>query len=280
MEQRHFGSTGRRVAVIGQGTWNIEQGDRRAAVAAVRHGLDLGIMHIDTAEMYGSGAAEEIVAEAIAGRRAEAFIVSKVLPTNASRKGTVAACEKSLARLKIDHLDCYLLHWPSRHPLDGTIAAFEQLKSDGKILSWGLSNFDVGGLEDAQKIAGVGRIACNQVLYHLQERAIEHAVISWCAKNNVAVVAYSPFGQNDFPGAATPGGRVLSEIAAAHKASPRQVALAFLTREKNLLAIPKAVAPSHVKDNAAAGDLTLSDIDIHKIDVAFPLGRSRELPTL
>jgi len=280
MEQRIFGSTARRVAVIGQGTWNIEQSPRSAAVGAIRQGMDLGMTHIDTAEMYGAGAAEELVAEAVSGRRAEAFIVSKVMPNNASRAGTIAACEKSLARLKTDRLDCYLLHWPSHHPLEGTIAAFEQLKSDGKILSWGVSNFDVAGLEEARKIAGPGQMACNQVLYHLKERAIEHAVVPWCAQNNVAVVAYSPFGQNDFPGSDTPGGRVLAEVAAAHKASPRQVALAFLTREKHLFAIPKAVAPNHVKDNAGAGDLTLSDADIHRIEVAFPLGpRRRGVPT-
>ena len=204
MEQHIFGSTARQVAVIGQGTWNIEQSPRSAVVDAIRQGMDLGITHIDTAEMYGAGAAEEIVGEAVAGRRAEAFIVTKVMPNNASRKGTIAACEKSLARLKADRLDCYLLHWPSGHPLDGTIAAFEQLKSDGKILSWGVSNFDVQGLEEARKIAGADRMACNQVLYHLKERAIEHAIIPWCAKNNVAVVAYTPSGKTIFRAAIRP----------------------------------------------------------------------------
>jgi len=281
MEQRRFGPAARDVAVIGQGTWNIEQSARSAAVKALRHGMDLGMTHIDTAEMYGSGAAEEIVAEAISGCRDQAFIVSKVLPANASRKGTIAACEKSLARLKTDRLDCYLLHWRGRHPLQDTIEAFERLQAAGKILSWGVSNFDVGDLEEAHMIAGDGRIACNQVLYHLKERAIEHAVMPWCAKNNVAVVAYSPFGQDDFPARNTPGGSVLAEIAAAHKATARQVALAFLTARENVFAIPKAVSPSHVTDNAAAREITLTATEMRRIAEAFPLGpRPRHLPTI
>ena len=157
--------------------------------------------HIDTAEMYGSGAAEELVGEAIAGRRDEVFLVSKVLPHNASRAGTIAACERSLKRLRTDRLDCYLLHWRGSHPLEDTVAAFEKLRADGKILSWGVSNFDVDDLDELSRIAGAGHIACNQVLYHLRERAIEHAVIPWCEANGVAVVAYSPFGHaGGFPG--------------------------------------------------------------------------------
>ncbi len=176
LEHRPFGSTAREVAVIGQGTWYIEQADRAPAIAALRRGLDLGMTHIDTAEMYGSGAAEEFVGAAIAGRRDEVFLVSKVLPQNASRNGTIAACERSLKRLKTDRLDCYLLHWRGSHPLEDTVAAFEQLRADGKILSWGVSNFDVDDLDEVRRIAGAGRPACNQVLYHLRERAIEHAV--------------------------------------------------------------------------------------------------------
>jgi len=175
MEQRRFGSTKREVAVIGQGTWYIDRSDRASAIATLRRGLDLGMTHIDTAEMYGI--AEEVVAEAIVGRRDEVFLVSKVLPDNASRRGTMAACEKSLARLKTDRLDCYLLHWRSQHPLEDTIAAFEQLQHEGKILSWGVSNFDLPDLEESRAIASEGRFVCNQVLYHLKERAIEHAVI-------------------------------------------------------------------------------------------------------
>src|SRR6266850_7382267 len=170
MEQRPFGFTKREVAVIGQGTWYLEDGDRATAIAALRQGLDLGMTHIDTAEMYGAGRAEEMVGAAIAGRRDEVFLVSKVLPEHASRRGTLVACERSLARLRTDRLDAYLLHWRGRHPLEDTIAAFERLQREGKILSWGVSNFDVPDLEDASKIAPDGHLVCNQVLYHLRER--------------------------------------------------------------------------------------------------------------
>ena len=273
MQKRGFGPTGVAVPVIGQGTWYFEQAPRAAALAALRRGLDLGLCHIDTAELYGSGAAEEIVGEAIAGRRDEAFLVSKVMPQNASRAGTIAACEASLTRLKTDRLDCYLLHWRGRYALEDTIAAFEPLKADGKILSWGLSNFDENHLEEARRIAGDGRIACNQVLYHLEERGIEHAVIPWCAAHDVAVVAYSPFGSGDFPAPKSAGGRVLAEIARTRGATPRQVALAFLTRGRSLFAIPKAAAVPHVEENAGAGELTLTEAEIADIDRAFPLGR-------
>jgi len=280
MERRHFGPTPREVALIGQGTWYIETAKRASAVAALRRGLDLGMTHIDTAELYGSGAAEEIVAEAIAGRRDEAFLVSKVLPQNASRRGTVTACERSLARLRTNRLDCYLLHWRGPYPLEDTFAAFEQLRAEGKILSWGVSNFDVSDLEEAHKIVGAGRIACNQVLYHLQERAIEHGVIPWCEKHGVAVVGYSPFGHGDFPGPRSTGGRVLQDIAKVHDATPRQVALRFLVRRPALLTIPKASKGEHVGENAGAGELRLSEVELARIDAAFPLGGGRSLPIL
>jgi diketogulonate reductase-like aldo/keto reductase len=209
MERLRFGTTHREVPVIGQGTWEIETDDRSSAITALRRGIELGMTHIDTAEMYGSGAAEEMVAEAIAGRRSQVFLVSKVLPQNASRAGTIAACERSLARLDTDRLDCYLLHWRGRHPLEETFGAFEQLHREGKILSWGVSNFDEPDLDEAMRIAGDGQIACNQVLYHLKRRAIEHAVIPWCEAHGVAVVAYSPFGHGDFPSPHTRGGRLL-----------------------------------------------------------------------
>lgn len=274
MEKRQFGSTERNVVIVGQGTWEIESGDRKAAVAAIRRGLDLGMTHIDTAEMYGKGLAEEIVGEAIEARRDEVFLVSKVLPSNASRKGTVAACDKSLMRLRTDRLDCYLLHWRGKHDLDDTIAAFEQLERDGKILSWGVSNFDVADLEAALEIAGEGRIACNQVLYHLKERAIEHAVLPWCKEHGVAVVAYSPFGQaNGFPGPKAKGFQVLQEIATAHGATPRQVALRFLMRDQSVFTIPKAASVEHLSENAAAGDLQLSAAELAAIEAAFPLGK-------
>ncbi len=281
MQRRVFGPTGREAAVIGMGTWYFEQADRRTAIAALRRGLDLGMNHIDTAEMYGSGAAEELIGEAIASRRDEVFLVSKVLPHNASRSGTRIACERSLGRLRTDRLDCYLLHWPGPQPLAETIAAFEELRRDGKILSWGVSNFDVADLERALGIAGEGVVACNQVLYHLLERSIETSVIPWGERHGIAVVAYSPFGHSRFPGAHTPGGRVLAEIAAAHDATPRQVALAFLVRRPSVLAIPKAATPEHVVENAGAGDLRLSQEEIAQIDAAFPGGRRQgSLPML
>jgi diketogulonate reductase-like aldo/keto reductase len=277
MNSRPFGSA--RVPVIGQGTWHIDHGPKQEAVAALRRGADLGLTHIDTAEMYGD--AELVVAEAFAGRRDDIFLVSKVLPSNASRRGTISACERSLQRLKTDRLDCYLLHWRGSYPLAETIAAFEQLVSAGKILSWGVSNFDVDDLEEALAIAGEGKIACNQVLYHLKERAIEHAVLPWCREHGVAVVAYSPFGQEDFPRAGTKGGAVLQAIADAHGASPRQVALAFLTRDDPLFAIPKAANPAHAADNAAAGKLSLGAEEIAAIEKVFPRGtRPRSLPML
>jgi diketogulonate reductase-like aldo/keto reductase len=279
VEQRPFGPTKRHVAVIGQGTWDLDRDDRSAAIAALRRGLELGMTHIDTAEMYGD--AEAIVAEAIAGRRDEVFLVSKVVPSNASRSGTVAACERSLARLKTDRLDVYLLHWRGRHPLADTIAAFEELEREGKILGWGVSNFDVPDLEEVWAIAGPGRLLGNQVLYHLQERGIEHTVIPWCEEHGVAVVGYSPFGHGRFPGSRTKGGRVLEEIAAAHQATPRQVALRFLARQPGLFAIPKASQTEHAAENAGAGELRLSDAELARIDAAFPRGpRPRELPML
>ncbi|MBI1917945.1 MAG: aldo/keto reductase [Planctomycetes bacterium] len=281
MERRPFGPTQRGVAVIGQGTWDSESGDRQEAITALRRGLDRGMTHIDTAEMYGSGTTEEMVGAGIAGRRDEVFLVSKVLPHNASRSGTVAACERSLTRLGTDWLDCYLLHWRGAHPLEDTIAAFEQLQREGKILSWGVSNFDVPDLEEAWEIAGEGRLVCNQVLYHLQERAIEHAVIPWCEEHGVAVVAYSPFGHGDFPGSRTKGGGVLQEIAAAHDATPRQVALRFLMRRRSLFTIPKASNPEHAAENAGAGDLQLTEAELARVDEAFPRGPCpRELPML
>jgi len=279
MRQRRFGSTGDEVSVIGQGTWYIDRGDRARAVAALRRGIDLGMTHIDTAEMYGD--AELVIAEAIAGRRDDLFLVSKVLPSHASRRGTITACERSLARLKTDRLDCYLLHWRGSYPLAETVAAFEDLVAAGKIRSWGVSNFDRDDLDELLEIAGEGRIACNQVLYHLQERAIEHAVIPWCKAHGVAVVAYSPFGHDDFPSPHGKSGQILQEIADAHGASPRQVALGFLTHDVSVFAIPKASSAEHAADNAAAGQLTLSKDELAALDNAFPRGpKPRSLPML
>lgn len=268
MQIRQFGTTGHDVSIVGSGTWEIDSDRRELAVAALRRGLDEGMTHIDTAEMYDD--AELLVAEAIRGRRDEVFLVSKVLPQNASREGTIEACERSLSRLGTDRLDCYLLHWRGRIPLSETFAAFEQLARSGKILAWGVSNFDVPDLDEALDIAGPGKIACNQVLYNLEERAIEHEVIPWCQRNGAAVVAYSPFGHGRFPEERSPGGRVLAEVAQAHDATPRQVALAFLTREA--FAIPKASTREHTVENAGAGDLKLSERELACIDAAFPRG--------
>ena len=279
MERRRFGLTQREVPVVGQGTWYIDEGRPAVAIAALRAGVDLGMTHIDTAEMYGE--AELVVAAAIEGRRDEVFLVDKVLPQNASAKGTVLACGRSLRRLATDHLDCYLLHWRGEYPLEETFGAFEQLRKAGKILSWGVSNFDEKDLDDAWRAGGRGRIACNQVLYHLEQRAIEHAVIPWCEEHGVAVVAYAPYGHGEFPGPHTPGGRVLQEIAAHHRATPRQVALRFLLRWPNVFVIPKASSPEHAAENAGAGDLRLSSAELSRIDQAFPRGpKPRTLPMI
>ncbi|MFB6448606.1 aldo/keto reductase [Bradyrhizobium tunisiense] len=279
MNTRPFGRTGTSVSVIGQGTWYLDHGDRERAIAALRRGLDLGMTHIDTAEMYGD--AELVIADAIAGRRDEVFLVSKVLPSNASRRGTITACERSLKRLNTDRLDCYLLHWRGSYPLEDTVAAFEELVTSGKVKSWGVSNFDVDDLDEIFEVAGEGRIACNQVLYHLKERAIEHAVIPWCERNGVAVVAYSPFGHDDFPDARSKGGAVLAKIAEARRVTPRQVALSFLTRATTVFAIPKASSAEHAGENAAAGNLVLTKEEISALDAAFPRGpKPRSLPML
>ena len=279
MRTQQFGSNGPDVPVIGQGTWYLDRGDRKAAVGALRRGIDLGMTHIDTAEMYGD--AELVIADAIAGQRDGLFLVSKVLPGNASRRGTITACERSLKRLKTDRLDCYLLHWRGSFPLQDTVAAFDELISAGKIRSWGVSNFDTDDLSELLAVAGKGKIACNQVLYHLRERAIEHAVIPWCETHGVAVVAYSPFGHDDFPSVRSKAGQVLGAIADAHKATPRQVALAFLTRAPGVFAIPKASSAEHAAENAAAGKLKLSESEIAALDKAFPRGpKPRGLPML
>jgi diketogulonate reductase-like aldo/keto reductase len=279
MKSNPFGQTGANVSVIGQGTWYLDHGDRKRAIAALQRGLDLGMTHVDTAEMYGD--AELVIADAIANRRDEVFLVSKVLPSNASRRGTIAACERSLKRLKTDRLDCYLLHWRGSYPLQDTVAAFEELVKAGKIKSWGVSNFDADDLDEIFEIAGEGRVACNQVFYHLKERAIEHAVIPWCEQHGVAVVAYSPFGHDDFPAGDSKGGAVLARIAQARRATPRQVALSFLTRATTVFAIPKASSAEHAAENAAAGDLVLTTDDIAALDAAFPRGpKPRGLPML
>jgi diketogulonate reductase-like aldo/keto reductase len=283
MRTRTFGPLRRQVPVIGQGTWQLP--DRGAAaqrtVSALRLGIQLGLRHIDTAEMYGEGRAEELVAEAIAGiAREELFIVSKVLPQHASFRGTIQACEASLRRLRLDHLDVYLLHWQSHYPISETMGAMEQLVDDGKIRALGVSNFEVADLDAARAALQRHPLACNQVLYHLRERAAEALVLPYCQRHGIALVGYSPFGHGDFPSPRSRQGAVLGQIAQRHAATPRQVALAFLTREEDTFTIPKAADEQHVRENAVAGDLALTASEIAEIDAAFPLHRAASLPVL
>jgi len=281
MQRRHFGRTKRDVPVIGQGTWYGKGDNRKSAIAALRKGIELGVTHIDTAEMYLSGKAEEWVGEAILPVRNEIFLVSKVLPENASRKGTIKACEGSLRRLQTDRLDCYLLHWRGEHPLEDTIEAFKQLQSEGKTLSWGVSNFDAADLKEARELGGDEGPVCDQVLYHLKERGAEHKAAPWCKKHHAAFVEYSPFGHDSFPGPRSAGGRLLKQIADEHDATPRQVALRFLLRWPFSFVIPKSSDADHMIEIAGAGDLELTGAQIERIDKAFPRGPvPRELPTI
>jgi diketogulonate reductase-like aldo/keto reductase len=275
MQTRRFARLAAEIPVIGLGTWNLERDDRAGAIAALRRGIELGMVHIDTAEMYGSGRVEEIVGEAIAGRRDRLFLVSKVLPQNAAAAATRRACEDSLRRLGTDHLDLYLLHWRGDTPLAETIGAFEALREAGKIRAWGVSNFDDEDLAEVEQIAP-GACACNQVLYHLRERAIEHRVIPWCEQRGVAVVAYSPFGSRG----GFPRSEALDHIAARLGATPRQVALAYLTRRPSVLAIPKTARVAHVEELAGADRVTLDDASIAELDAAFPLAPWRGLPMI
>jgi diketogulonate reductase-like aldo/keto reductase len=230
--------------------------------------------HIDTAELYGSGRVEAIVGKAIAGRRDHVMLVSKVIPSNASREGTRRACERSLRQLDTDHLDGYLLHWPGQHPLADTVEAFERLRDAGLIRWWGVSNFDEEELAQLVELAGPGRVVCNQVLYNLNERGIEHAVLPFCEQHGIAIVGYTPFGTASFPPRGT-AGQALGAVASRHGATPRQVALAFLTRRPSLFAIPKSGNPSHTEDNAGAARLALTAEDIRELDAAFPRGPRR-----
>jgi len=280
-ERRTLGRGPETLARIGQGTWELEAADEREATRALLLGLDLGLTHVDTAEMYGSGRVEELLGRALGGRREEVFLASKVLPRNASRKGTLAACARSLRRLRTDRLDLYLLHWPGSHPLEDTLAAFEELRGQGAIRHYGVSNFDAHELERAVALAGPGRIVCNQVLYHPLERAAEHRLLAACARLGVTLVAYSPFGSGRFPAPGSPGGRALAEVAARHGATARQVALAFVTRSAQVATIPKSAVPEHVRENAGASRLRLAAEDVARLEAAFPLGpEPRALPTL
>jgi diketogulonate reductase-like aldo/keto reductase len=260
--------------VIGIGTWQMERDDPKQAVAAIRRALELGMTHVDTAELYGHGRVEELVAEAITGQRDHVFLASKVLPNNASYAGTLRACEASLQRLRTDHLDLYMLHWRGDHPLEETFRAFEELQTQGKIRAYGVSNFDDEDLAEALGIVGPGKLACNQVLYHLAERSIEHRVIPWCAEHGVAVVGYSPFGSRG----RFPKSQALEGIARRLGATPRQVALAFLSRDA--FAIPKSSQVAHVEELAAADAVVLDEAALAAIDRAFGRPTWKGLPSI
>lgn len=281
MELRRFGPLDVDVPVLGLGTWQMEAADRDTAIRSIRRAIDRGMSHIDTAEIYGRGAVEDMVGEAIAGYRAEVFLASKVDPEHATYAGTLLACEKSLRRLRTDRLDLYLLHWRGRLPLEETIRAFETLKKDGKIRAWGVSNFDVPDLEQAIEIAGEGAIACNQILYNLHERDAEHVLSLFCERHRIAVVAYSPLGSGDFPVPGTWRGDVLAGIAHAHGVSPHAVALRWLARRPSTFVIPKASTIGHVDALARAGDLVLTPHELALVDEAFPLAPPKsKLPYL
>src|SRR5439155_4476757 len=263
---------GDRVPAFGQGTWHMGDDRRRAAAetAALKLGIDLGMTLIDTAEMYGSGGAEEIVAEAAQGQRDRLFIVSKVLPYNASQKGVIEACERSLKRLKTDHIDLYLLHWRGSVPLAETLAGFARLHRDGKIRHHGVSNFNTADMKEWVGLAGGESVAANQILYNLSRRGPEWELIPWCRERRIAIMAYTPLGQGSLL-----GNRALQQVAARHGASPAQVALAWLLRQDGMIVIPKATRPEHVRDNRGALDVVLDAADLAALDRAFPPPKGR-----
>lgn len=259
--------SGEEVPVLGQGTWRFGERpeNRRNEIDALQSGIDAGMKLIDTAEMYGDGAAEELIGEAIAGRRERVFIVDKVLPQNATRKGTVDACEKSLRRLKTDRIDLYLLHWRGAVPLAKTLAGFDDLLRAGKIRSWGVSNFDVQDMEELAGLPGGSAVATNQVLYNLTRRGIEYDLMPWCEHRDIPIMAYSPLEQGRLM-----GDPAIGRIAAAHSATPAQVALAWVLRKEGLIAIPKAGTPAHVEQNRIALDIQLTLAELAALDRAFP----------
>ena len=258
--------SGDAISVLGQGTWGMgEGGSRDDEVASLRLGIDLGMTLIDTAEMYGEGGAEEVVGTAIAGRRDEVFLVSKVYPHNASRRGTIAACERSLRRLGTDHLDLYLLHWRGGARLEETLEAFNTLQQSGKIRQFGVSNFDLGDMQEWWQLPGGSATATNQVLYNLTRRGIEYDLLPWCRERGLPIMAYSPIEQGRLLGR-----RELQAVAARHGATPAQVALAWVLRQDGVSAIPRAGTPAHVRENRAALDLRLTEQDLAALDRAFP----------
>ena len=243
---------------------------RKSEVAALRYGLDLGMNLIDTAEMYGEGGAEEVVAEVIVDRREDVFVVSKVYPHNATRRGAIEACERSLRRMKTDYIDLYLLHWRGDVPLAETVEAFQQLKETGKILEHGVSNFDVSDMEEWMALPGGAEVATNQVLYNLATRGIEWSLIPWSRERRIPIMAYSPVAQKSAEQKRMFNDRNLKSVAAEHDATPAQIALAWVLREPDIIAIPKASQPQHIRENRAALDIELTAEDLAKIDKSFP----------
>ena len=264
--------SGRPIPVLGQGTWRMgeEPSRRQAEVAALRLGLDLGMTLIDTAEMYGEGGAEEVVGEAIADRRADVFVVTKVYPHNATRRGAVKACDRSLRRLKTDYIDLYLLHWRGDAPLSETLEAFQLLKENGKIRDYGVSNFDVDDMEEALALPGGNEIATNQVLYNLVHRGIEWDLIPWCRARRIPIMAYSPVGHKSTEQKRILGHPKVKSIASRHNATPAQIALAWSLRQPEIVAIPKASRPDHIRENRTSLEIELTDRDIKELDKAFP----------
>ena len=265
--------SGEKVPAFGLGTWNIgdTKSQRAEEIATLRAGLDAGATLIDTAEMYGDGRSEELVGEAIAGRRDEAFLVTKVFPHNASRKGLPAACERSLKRLNTDRIDLYLLHWRGRYKLKDTLAAFQSLTKDGRIKAWGVSNFDVGDMEELAALPGGTAVATNQVLYNLARRGIEADLLLWCRSRHIPIMAYSPVEQGRLV-----RDRALARVAERHGATPAQIALAWLLRQDDMMVIPKATSLDHVRENRAALDIELSKADLAELDKAFPPPRGAQ----
>jgi diketogulonate reductase-like aldo/keto reductase len=259
--------SGEAVPVLGQGTWGMGEDPikRQDEIDALRFGLDSGMRVLDTAEMYGDGAAEELVGKAILGRRDKAFLVSKVLPQNASRSGTIAACEQSLRRLETDRIDLYLLHWRSQVPLAETLEAFDELVRMGKIRHWGVSNLDLADMVELVGLRGGPAVATNQVLYNLMRRGIEYDLLPWCEQHHIPVMAYSPLEQNRLL-----GDHALRRIAESYSATPAQIALAWVLRKDRVIAIPKASTPEHVEQNRIALDIPLSAGDCAALDRAFP----------
>ncbi len=243
----------------------------RLAIEAIRLGLDLGLTHVDTAEMYGNGRVEKMVGEAITGRRDEVFLTSKILPSNASYEGTLRACERTLKRLKTEWLDLYLLHWPGSYPIKETMQAMEKLVSEGLVRFIGVSNFDVEDVVAAKRSLKDEQLTCNQVLHHLQYRGIERRLLQYCTENEIAVVGYSPFGHDNFPSLQTAGGQVLMEIANRYGSTPRQVALNFLTHNPNIFTIPKTTQLMHARENSESVSWKLSAEDLASIDRMFPI---------